>query len=105
MSDFLDAMADLNAAELESFGVSITYRVNKGAAAPIDALAILRKPAVMQSSAPGYFGDIDVDPAVISDPQLGDVVVWTDGVEYVVARVINPPYGLMTLAIHRRTDA
>ena len=101
--------ANLNQAQLRAHGEPIVYLPQQGAGAPIaDAggnppLAILRKPAIMQSSAPGYFGDIEVDPLVIAAPQLKDVVEWA-GVQYWVARVVNDPYGLTTLAIHRRND-
>lgn len=103
MSDFNDLAIVAHAEMLASFGEAIGYRAT-GKGEPIDAVGILLRPAVQQSSAPGYFADVQVDPAVIVDPQKGDVVVWADGVEYVVSRVIAPPYELTTLVLFRQDD-
>lgn len=104
LSNFSDAMVGLNAAELAEFGEPITYIPSGGAGEPIQTVCRPRKPLIDQSSGPGYYADIDVDPAVIKNPQRRDVVIWQDGTPYVVNKVVNPPYGLATLAIHRKID-
>ncbi len=104
MSDFDDAVADLNAACLDSYGKPITYRGQLGLADPIATTCTLLPPRIDQSASPGYFADIEVDPAVITSPQRRDEVDWADGTVYVVGKVLNPPYGLMTLALHRKYD-
>jgi hypothetical protein len=102
MSDFDDAMADLNAATLDSLGYPITYIPVAGE--PIKTSCMLKKPTIEQSAGPGYFGDIDIDPLQVPNPVRKDEVVWADGTVYVVGIVRNPPRGFITVAIHRKFD-
>ncbi|HYX47872.1 MAG TPA: hypothetical protein VE820_13770 [Sphingomicrobium sp.] len=104
MSDFDDAISDLNDACLDSFGKSIAYRGGQGLADPIATTCTLLPPRIDQSASPGYFADIEVDPTIITNPQRKDEVDWADGTVYVVSKVLNPPYGLVTLALHRKFD-
>ena len=70
---------------------------------PILTTAIMDKPNIDQSSAPGYFADIHVDPAIITAPLRGDEVVWPDGTVYVVAKVLRPDlYSMYILALHQK---
>jgi hypothetical protein len=102
MSDFDEAMGDLNAAALEVCGVPITYLPS--GAEPVSTVGILKKPEIQQSSAPGYFADLDVDPVVFARARKGETVVWADGTEYVIGRMLNPPFGLATIALHKKAD-
>jgi len=87
---------------LAAFGEPITYLPQQGLGTPIATSCILLKHRITQSSAPGYFADVEVDPGL--NPHRKDIVTWADGTDYVVAQVINPPYGLVTLALHLKTD-
>ena len=104
MPTWSDFAARDNAANLRVFGEPITYIPNKGAGEPLSTLAILKPPAIEQSSSPGYFADIEIDPLVVTAPRKGDGVVWADGTAYVVGKVVPDQYGLTTVAIHRKLD-
>lgn len=94
------------AANVESFAVAgepITYTPAQGQGTPIVTTCLLRQ-RISGSASPGFFADIEVDPLVISTPLRGDQVTWKDGVVYTVAQVINDPYGLVTVALHRLID-
>src|ERR1017187_4476550 len=105
MSNWSNLMAGANAAQLAAFGEPITYIPNKGSGEPIATVAILDKPQIDQSASPGYLADIHIDPLQVTSPARGDVVIWADGVSYIVAKVVRPdPYSLFIAAIHRRTD-
>lgn len=94
-----------NAALLAAFGEPITYIPNKGSGQPIATSAILDKPQIDQSASPGYFADVHIDPLQVTTPMRGDQVVWTDGVSYIVAKVVRTdPYSLFIAALHRRLD-
>lgn len=67
-------------------------------------VCLLSRVPITQSSAPGFFADIEVDPLVITDPKRGDEIEWKDGVIYVVGSVIRDPYGLTALSLHRKFD-
>ncbi len=103
MSDLDDAIADSNSACLEVMGLPITYQPLIGDA--IETYCWLAKPTVPQGAAPAYFGEIEVDPSIVTNPRMGDTVVWADGGIYVVKAVINPPRGLCNLTLHRRVQA
>jgi hypothetical protein len=98
-----DYTTPADAVLLETMGEPITYRVG-GSGEPIETSAILDASGRAESSAPGYFGEIEVDPAVVTDPQMGDLVIWADGVEYLVQRVVRPAYGLTRLQLRRKAD-
>ena len=102
MSDFDDAMADLNDATLDALGYPITYIPISGDN-PIKTLCMLKKPEIDQSLSPGYFADLDIDPLQIPNPQRKDEVVWADGTVYVVNRVLNAPRGFTTVAMRYRS--
>ncbi|HXS98622.1 MAG TPA: hypothetical protein VN736_28695 [Candidatus Limnocylindrales bacterium] len=93
----------LNKAQLRAFGEPIAYTPAAGGAA-IDTKCLLLKAPLQQSMAPGYFAHVEVDPAVITDPQKGDIVTWADGTVYQVERVTNSPYGLTLLELHATED-
>lgn len=106
MSNWSDLAARDIAIQLRTFGEPITYMPAGGLQPTRYETAILEPPAIDASGAPGagvcYFADIAVDPAI---PRLrGDKVIWADGVEYVVAKVVSDPYGLTKLALHRKAD-
>jgi hypothetical protein len=107
MSDFSLASSDLQSAALAEFGEPITYIGAKGADTDgaIATVAILCAPTLLQSGTPGYFADLEVDPVVVVNPQKGDRVVWADGSVYEVARVVQRPYQLTKLAVHRKVEA
>lgn len=96
----------VNATMLRTFGELITYMAAGGLGAVISEKAILMAPEIDQSAAPGkgvsYFADIAVDPE--TKRARGDKVIWSDGVEYVVAKVVSRPYELAKLALHRKAD-
>lgn len=104
MSNFSDLAADANAAMLDEFGEPIEYRPADGKGEPIVTVGILLRPTMQQSRGPGYFADVQVDPAVVVDPEKGDAVVWADGVEYEVMRVVAAEDELTTLVLHRKDD-
>jgi hypothetical protein len=97
-----DSAARVNAAQLATFGVPITYIPIAGE--PLTTRCILRQPTIEQSASPGYFADIDIDPQQIPNPQRKDEVVMEDGTVYLVTKVLNPPLGFITVAIHRKFD-
>ena len=99
MSDLDDAIADANTAVLDVMGISITYTPLNGA--PFAASCFLSAPAEQQSTTPGYFGDIQVDPTVVVNPLRHDTVTWSNGTNYTVGRVVRPPRGFTVLALHR----
>jgi hypothetical protein len=103
MTELEQAIADAGGAALEVMGTPITY-IPYATGIGIDALCFLRPPQIVQPAAPGYFGEIEVDPAVITAPACKDQVVWPDGTYYVVAKVVNPPRGLTNLSLHRKVD-
>ena len=103
MTELEEAIAEASGAALEVMGTPITY-IPVSTGVGISALCFLRPPQIVQPSAPGYFGEIEVDPTVIFAPQCKDQVVWPDGAYYVVAKVINPPRGLINLSLHRKVD-
>ena len=106
MSTFDKLAAGANAAVLTTFGEVITYIPQKGTGVPFTTMAVLDKPEIDQSAAPGYFADIRLDPLQVTSPLRGDLVVWTDGLTYTVSKVIRPdPYGLFIAAIHRSFDS
>lgn len=94
------------AVQLRTFGEPILYMPAGGLAPTIAENAILSPPEIDTSASPGagacYFADIQVAPT----PQRlrGDKVIWADGVEYVVAKVVSRPYELTRLALHRKAD-
>jgi hypothetical protein len=103
MSDWSKIAVIPTADLLVTFGESVTYI--KMGALPISIRAIPDRSNVTESAAPGYFLDLQVDPAVVSDPRKGDKITWTDGVIYVVGKVARPDlYGMYYLALHRQTD-
>lgn len=105
MSQWLDRAARGNVAQLREFGEPITYLPNGGVGVPIETACIQTAPAIDQSTSPGYFADIHVDPLVIVAPQKKDEVVWADGVFYVVSKIARPlPDSMFILALHRKFD-
>ena len=104
MSNFSDAATRVNSACLSTFGEPITYITNAGGHVEISTSCILRPPEIDGSSSPGYFADIEVDPAVITAPQRKDIVIWADETVYVVSKVVQPAYGMPILALHRKDD-
>ncbi len=82
-----------------------TSVVNGQQQTPITTTAILLPNGIEQSSSPGYFADIEVDPALVTAPARGDLVQWADGTVYVVAQIApKRPYSMFALAIHRQDD-
>jgi hypothetical protein len=105
MADLDDAIADETSASLEAMGIDIIYIPLKGQGDAIATRCFLSKPQVEQSSAPGYFGHIEVDPLVIVNPQVKDEVVWADDTRYWVGPgIVNGPRGMVKLALHRKFD-
>ena len=95
--------AAINAAALKQFGEPVVYQSVDGGPS-VSTTAIIGQPTIEQSTSPGYFADVEVDPVVITNPQRDDQITWADGVVYIVGRVVAPPYGLTKLALHRLAD-
>jgi hypothetical protein len=105
MSNWSTIVANLNAAQLATFGEPITYTPDKGLGDPIATTAILDRSKIDQSTSPGYFGEISIDPLQVTNPARGDQVTWADGVTYTVAKVIRTDnYNLFTAVLHRTSD-
>src|SRR5260370_9920866 len=103
---FSDLASRDHAQQLRAFGEPVTYIPAKGLGDPIEISAILDKPQIDQSGTPGYFADIHVDPAIVTNPLRGDQVIWADETVYVVAKVARPArYSMFVLALHRKFDA
>jgi len=94
----------LDSALLANFGEPITYFTDAVLGTQIQTNCILLRERITQSTAPGFFADVQVDPLIIQSPQRGDQVEWADGTIYTVAQVVAPPYMLTTLALHRKDD-
>jgi hypothetical protein len=100
MPNWSSIAASVNAAQLRVFGEPITYLPLKGVGDSITESAILLQPSIDQPNTPGYFADIEVDPA--TPRQRGDKVIWVDGTVYVVNRVSLPPHSNAILALHKQ---
>jgi hypothetical protein len=111
-SPFASAALSLNAAQLAEFGEPITYQSYQGPGPQLSnpildgngnpPLAIPHEPKMLQSGALGYWADIEVDPAVIPNPQRYDQVTWADGNVYQVGRRSrSDQYSLWLLSLHK----
>lgn len=101
MSPWESAALQANIDSLAQGGEPISYT---GRGQTIQTVCLLSPVPITQSTAPGYFADIEVDPLVITDPARGDQVEWKDGVIYTVAAIARRPYNLTALALHRKFD-
>ena len=105
MADLDEAVADEGAAALEAMGTPITY-IPYATGVPISTVCFLKPPLSPQPSGlpMGYFAEIALDPAVVPNPQLKDVVIWPDDVVYRVSKTVTPSRGLITVSLHRQFD-
>jgi hypothetical protein len=101
---FAQAVLGAKTTLLAQLGEPITYTPTGGT--PVQTVALPAGAAnILQSSAPGYFMDVEIDPLVVTTPLRGDIVTWSNGTAYIVAKVAIPDiYGLFILALHRQTD-
>jgi len=106
MSDFLDAMAGLNQAQLDVAGEPVTYQPADGGSstgAPFSVNAVRHERVRDEAGAIASFEEISVNPTDFSTaPKKGDwVSAW--GANYVVTNARQPfAYGLMTLSLEQR---
>jgi len=104
MSNWSALAANDHAIQLRTFGEPITYTPAQGTGDPVSTTAILETSVIDQSSAPGVFAQIRVDPAVIT-PVRGDVVTWADGTVYIVANIApRRAYEMPLLSLQAKWD-
>lgn len=99
MSQIGPAISTASSVLLRVCGEPITYFPGRGMSPSITENALLLKPEIDQSTAPGYFADLEVDPGTMR--QRGDLVVWSDGSQYIVNKVVQRLNQNTVLAIHR----